>query len=114
MGESLPKPMDRMQRLKQEMPAARMAKALLPEEESRERFGKVLRRVAELAGLDRRQMADALDVDESQLGRWWAGKENPQVYRYHAHPVFSVLLMKAQAEVQPKARMRTVIEIFEE
>ncbi|HXE79319.1 MAG TPA: hypothetical protein VNK41_01080 [Vicinamibacterales bacterium] len=78
------------------MPRPRPAKADLPsgetprflaEREQKEAYGRLLRAVQGALGKSRKEMAAILGVDDRQLGRWYAGTESPQVWRYHAIPV---------------------------
>jgi hypothetical protein len=72
-----------------------MAKASLPkrekqqivsEREKKEAYGRILRAVQHVLGKNRDEMALWLNVDPRQLGRWYAGEESAQVWRYHAIP----------------------------
>jgi len=69
--------------LSRENPRPTMAKADLSEKEKRESFGKILRRAQQILGKNRDEMAALLGVDPGQLGRWYSGMENPQLFRYH-------------------------------
>lgn len=100
------------------VPAAAMVKASLPRLSEREKkagFGLILRRASQLARLSRKETADALGVDEGQLGRWWSGDETPQVFRYMANPIMRAALRIAEAEDAEAAGedvvVRTVIEV---
>lgn len=95
----------------QEIPPPTMAKASLSQRDGREAYGKVLRRASTIANLNRRETADALEVDEGQLGRWWSGLENPQVFRYHAHPVLGAALIIAESEAHARASVVTRIDV---
>lgn len=61
-----------------------MAKADLSDREKRSKYGQMLKQVAQILGKTRKEIADVLKVDEGQLGRWYSGEENPQMWRYHA------------------------------
>jgi hypothetical protein len=74
-------------------------------------FGEVLRRAVELAGLLEKEAAEQMGVERSQFSRWLNGKENAQVWRFHAHDLLGPALLAAQAEVTPGATIRTVIEL---
>jgi hypothetical protein len=72
-----------------------MAKANLPsvpnretrsEREKKEAYGRILKAVQHVLGKNRDEMALWLNVDPRQLGRWYAGEENAQLWRYHAIP----------------------------
>ena len=91
-----------------------MAKADLTkgdEERGREEYGQILRRSVELAGLTEKDAAARLGVERSQFSRWLSGKENAQVWRWHADDVLGPALIQAQAEVTPSARIRVVIDL---
>lgn len=91
-----------------------MAKVVLnkmDDDALRARFGQILSRAVELAGLIDKQAADELGVDRAQFSRWLSGKENAQVWRFHAHALLGPALIAAQAEVTPGATIRTVIEL---
>jgi hypothetical protein len=70
--------------LSRENPRPTMAKADLTEREKREHYGQILKRAQQILGKSRKEMADLLGVDEGQLGRWYSGVENPQLWRYHS------------------------------
>jgi hypothetical protein len=65
------------------------AKADLPkrekpsEAEQKEAYGRLLKVVQHVLGKNRDEMADLLGIDARQLGRWYAGTESPQMWRYH-------------------------------
>lgn len=87
--------------LSREMPRPTMAKAEIRNLTIREKravYGAILRRASEIAGLNRDQTADELQVDPGQLGRWWSGDENPQTWRFTEHPHLASALLVAQAE----------------
>lgn len=91
-----------------------MAKASLKkidDDLARARFGQILARAVELAGLIDKQAADELGVDRAQFSRWLTGKENAQVWRFQRHDLIGPALIAAQAEVTPGATIRTVIEL---
>ena len=77
----------------------------------RARFGAILRRSVELAGLIEKDAADQMGVDRGQLSRWFSGTENAQVWRFNDHELLGPALIAAQAEVTPGATIRTVIEL---
>lgn len=87
------------------------AKADLSNCEKRAPYGRILRRASELAGLNRDQTADALGIDPGQLGRWWSGQENPQTWRFTAHPALASALLQAQAEAHDGAVVKMSIEV---
>lgn len=97
--------------LRREMPRPTMAKADLTNREKRAEYGRILRRASAIAGFNRQQTANELDVDEGQLGRWWSGAENPQTWRYHAHQALAPALLQAQAETVRGVRLRLTIEL---
>jgi len=80
-------------------------------DEGRASFGAVLRRAVELAGLAEKDAADRLGVDRAQFSRWFSGKENAQVWKFHADPVLGPALIRAQAEATRGVAVRTVIDI---
>jgi len=81
------------------------------DEVARQRFGRVLARSVELAGLIDKEAAARLKVDFSQFSRWLLGKENGQVWRWHDDELLGPALIAAQAEVTEGAIVRTVIEL---
>jgi hypothetical protein len=92
----------------------RMAKAVInkvDEEAGRARFGQILRRSVELAGLIEKEAAEQLGVERAQFSRWLNGKENAQTWRWSEHELLGPALIAAQAEVTPGAIIRTVIEL---
>ena len=103
--------------LSREMPKPTMAKANLTEREKRASLGRILKRTAEVLGKTRKEMAGLLGVDEGQLGRWYSGDENAQVWRYHhaENPNGAMsprdALRLAEAEDADGVRIRTVIEM---
>ncbi len=90
-----------------EQPRPRMAKVLLPNREElereaaedgeREKYGRILRAVMHVVGKNRDEMAQCLGVDARQLGRWFAGTETAQVWRYHRDPVLRRTLRLVEA-----------------
>ena len=91
-----------------------MAKAELPDlsiQEKREEYGQILRRASEIAGLSRKETADLLRVDEGQLGKWWSGAENAQMWRYHAIYRLRGAVLIAQAEAHEGAEVETTVRI---
>lgn len=84
--------LDASHRVRRESPTPVMAKADLPKRENRserekkEAYGRILRAVQHVLGKNRDEMAQWLNVDPRQLGRWYAGDESPQMWRYHAIP----------------------------
>lgn len=81
------------------------------EHDSRAKFGAILRRAVELAGLVEKDAADRLGADRAQFSRWLSGKENAMVWKFHADDLLGPALIAAQAEVTPGAVIRTVIEL---
>lgn len=79
--------------------------------DKRSEYGQILRRARDLAGMNRDQVADALNVDPAQITRWESGERNPEVFLYQAHPVLKQTLLVAQAEATQGAIVRTLIEI---
>ena len=79
--------------------------------DSRVKFGAILRRAVELAGLIEKDAADRLGADRAQFSRWLSGKENAMVWKFHADELLGPALIAAQAEVTPGAVIRTVIEL---
>ncbi len=78
-----------------EMPIPGMVKAVLPvvpkreivsEREKKEAFGRLLKAVQYVLGKNRDEMAALLGTDPRQLGRWYAGDESAQMWRYHDIP----------------------------
>ena len=95
-------------------PKARMAKAALPVltiREERGEYGAILRRASELAGMNRDETADALQVDKAQISRWWSGDENAQTWRYQRHAVLKQTLLVAQAEATQGAVVEMLIRL---
>lgn len=97
-------------RASREMPKPRMAKVVLAhvpngeqlereaaEDEERAKFGRILRCVQHVIGKNRDEMALCLDVDPRQLGRWYAGTETAQVWRYHRNPILRRTLRLVEA-----------------
>lgn len=114
MSATVTKAADRVHLLCRETPKPRMAKAMLADltiREKRADYGEILRRAVDLAGLSRKEAAATLHVDEGQLGRWFSGDENPQTWRFTAHPVLKQMLLIAQAEATTGAIVRTLIEV---
>jgi transcriptional regulator with XRE-family HTH domain len=97
------------------MAKADLLKKETAEQAEREVFGGLLRRVQTLLGLNRDEMADELGIDASQLGRWYSGKETPQVWRYHRKESVRDALRLAEAldakQRQQGISVRTVIEM---
>ena len=56
------------------------------EREKKEAYGRILKTVQHVLAKNRDEMAQLLNVDPRQLGRWYAGDETPQMWRYHAIP----------------------------
>lgn len=71
-------------------------------DEAKRRYGKVLERAVQLAGLSKKEAAAAIQCDPGQLGRWFSGDENPQAWRFHAHPTLGGALLEAQAEARER------------
>lgn len=59
---------------------------IVPEREKKEAFGRLLKTVQYVIGKNRDEMAALLGTDPRQLGRWYAGDESAQMWRYHAIP----------------------------
>ena len=104
-----------------EIPRPVMAKAVLTDGEKRLHFGQILRRMMQIAGENVDGAADVLRVDRAQFSRWLPGKENPLVYRItecdeqNARAVkLRDAFLAAQAERNPNARWRWVIDIEQE
>lgn len=65
-----------------------------------------------LAGFTtRKEQADALRVDEGQLGRWYSGDENPQVWKFDQHERIGPALLQAQAEAKQGVIVKMSIEL---
>lgn len=66
-----------------------------------------------MAKFNRDDAARELGVDAGQLGRWFSGDENPQVYRFQQHPRLRKTLLVAQAEAsgEDAVIVKTVIEV---
>jgi hypothetical protein len=91
-----------------------MAKAEInrvDEARKRQRFGSVLRRSVELAGLIEKEAAERLKADRGQFSRWLSGQENAMVYRFFADDLLGPCLLAAMAEETPGATIRQVIEL---
>ena len=91
-----------------------MAKSVLKkvdEDDGRRRFGAILRRAVELAGLIEKDAADQMSVERGQFSRWLSGKENAHVWKFQAHDILGPALIAAQAEATPGATIRVVIEL---
>ena len=93
-----------------------MAKASLPirenrsEREKKEAYGRILKTVQHMLGKNRDEMAQWLNVDPRQLGRWYSGEENAQLWRYHAIPQVRRALRLVEAlDDADGAEVRTVI-----
>jgi hypothetical protein len=89
-----------------ETPAPAMAKATLPdvpkrenrtERQKKEAYGRILKAVQHVLGKNRDEMGQWLNVDPRQLGRWYAGDESPQMWRYHAIPTVRRALRLVEA-----------------
>lgn len=101
MSSSVPNESGDAPRIRCETPKPKMAKADLLDRtfhENRAEYGAILKRASEIAGFNRDQTADALQVDPSQVSRWWAGTENAQTWRYRRHPKLREAYLLAQAE----------------
>ena len=59
---------------------------IVSDQAKKEQYGRILKTVQHVLGKNRDQMADLLGTDPRQLGRWYAGDETPQMWRYHAIP----------------------------
>jgi hypothetical protein len=89
--------------IRRETPKPAMAKAQIVDRtfcENRAFLGQILRRTSEIAGMNRDQTADALQVNPSSISRWWSGNpdEPPQIWRYTSHPKLRLAFLVAQAE----------------
>jgi hypothetical protein len=93
------------------MKPAKAALTKKDDEQLRREFGLILARAVELSGLIDKEAADQLGVERSQFSRWLTGKENAQVWRFHAHELLGPALIAAQAEATHGATIRTVIEL---
>lgn len=118
MAESLPQATSRTPLLRREPPLA-MAKAELSLREKRASFGAVLRRMSQIAGLNKDETVAILRIDPGQYGRWLSGDENPQVWRItecdegdEGAVKLRDAFLAAQAEVNPNACVRLVIELL--
>lgn len=65
----------------------------------RESIGRAIERVQERSGLSLKEFADAVDRDERQVSRWFAGIEHAQLAAILAVPVLRQLLLVALAEL---------------
>lgn len=93
---------------------ARMAKADLTkvdEATKRQRFGAILRRAVELAGLIEKEAAERMKVERSQFSRWLSGAENAMVWKFFHDDLLGPCLLAAMAEETPGATIRQVIEL---
>jgi hypothetical protein len=91
-----------------------MAKADLTkvdEARGRAKWGAILRRAVELAGLIEKEAAEQLKVDRAQFSRWLSGHENAHTWKFHVHDLLGPALLAAQAEETEGATIRTVIEL---
>ena len=77
----------------------------------RARFGRVLRRAVELAGLVEKEAAERMKADRGQFSRWLSGIENAQVWKFHADDLLGPSLLAALAEDTEGASIRQVIEL---
>lgn len=112
MGSNLQNAVQPSPLLSREMPTPSMAKADLTNREKRAIYGRILRRACLLAGYQtRKEAADALVMDEGQLGRWWSGDENPQTWRLQQHKKIGPALILAQAEAQEGVVVKMSIEL---
>lgn len=101
-------------RIKFDEVAPAMAKADLnkvDEAKGRARWGEILRRSVELAGLIEKEAAERMKVDRAQFSRWLSGQENAQSWKFHCDELLGPALIAAQAEVTLGATIRTVIEL---
>jgi DNA-binding transcriptional regulator YiaG len=93
-----------------------MAKADLKEiqdDAHKEAFGRVLQRVPQILGLNKKEFAAKLDVGANQLAAWFSGKENPQMWRFHRDYRVRGALLLAQAEAHEGAVVKMSIELLE-
>ena len=114
MGNSVAPQPAPSHRIKFEDVPLTMAKAVLTkgdESQGRRKFGEILRRAVELAGLIEKEAAEQMGVDRAQFSRWLSGLENPQVWRFQRHALIGPALIAAQAEVTPGATISTVITL---
>lgn len=91
-----------------------MAKADLKkvdEAEKRRKFGQILARAVQIAGLMNKEVCERLVVDAGQLSRWFAGTENAHVWKFQDDELLGPAFLEAQAEVTPGATIRKVIEL---
>ena len=91
-----------------------MAKADLnkvDEARGRAKWGAILRRSVELAGLIEKEAAEQMKVDRAQFSRWLSGLENPQTWKFFVHDLLGPAMLAAMAEETEGASIRTVIEL---
>jgi hypothetical protein len=103
MGGSVVQQADGGHPVRGETSKLRMAKvgsAVLPKREEgaeREQFGRILKCVQHVVGKNRDEMALWLGIDPRQLGRWYAGTETAQMWRYHRDPTLRRTLRLVEA-----------------
>lgn len=114
-AQSQPSPADGP-RIRCEIPRPQQAKANLTEREKpsdrekKEAYGRILKTVQHMLGRNRDEMARLLNVDPAQLSRWYAGTEQPAMWRYHAIPQVRRALRLVEAlDDADGAEVRTVI-----
>jgi hypothetical protein len=79
---------------------AKVGSAVLPKREEgaeREQYGRILKCVQHVVGKNRDEMALWLGIDPRQLGRWYAGTETAQMWRYHRDPLLRRTLRLVEA-----------------
>ena len=80
------------------------------EREQKEAYGRLLKAVQYMLGKNLNEMAELLNVDPRQLSRWYAGTEQPAMWRWHAIPKVRRTLRLAEAiEDSEGCEVRTVI-----
>lgn len=91
-----------------------MAKAALTKSEEasgRAKWGAILRRAVELAGLIEKEAAERMKTDRAQFSRWLGGQENAQTWRFYCDELLGPCLLAAMAEETQGVVIRTVIEL---
>jgi hypothetical protein len=81
------------------------------EKDAKASYGQTLQRAIQLAGYTKSEAAAVMGVDAAQLGRWFAGTETPQNFRFRAHPRLRAALRLAEAEADPDVVIETVIKV---
>lgn len=96
-------------------PRKRMATAQLKKvdeaDEYRQRIGRGIVRMRQIAGLSQKETAALIGRDVAQLARWEAGTERPQFDRFIAVPQLQRALLLAFAEKAPGVAITTHIDI---